>query len=623
MEKVDESKLILYNGWIEERINFSTNLITDYFNKSKLQYSILRLEVDGVTYNYSLLIWNGFEHAHSNLAILDSEDGEYLPYFEKYSEAVRNAGIEYYKKIKEFVENSDIQLLAFHYPIGSDDLEYMEDYKIKVLTGTLITRAYLIKQFGENFSFRETDEILRVFPMPDMEKINERMWFQLPQWIHPTTETFIVKPIYIRCGLKLIPMPEISLLTLNPLFHPAAEIWVNLLCNALMIKSISGAFCTYYGNKMINKTDVGMFQNLTIHNKYKRSELVKSGESEAEFPELIKYTNKVLIIATDFIGIAPRYLRNDNSFKDMLNCKILLFDMLYALYTLSLNGVLHNDLHLKNVTLNLEGLPNNKMHINRYRVPYNETMTNHLNEARKYSEKENKPNIIRGLAELSPALEPEIDPKDDMTFLAYTFGLKFYIIDFSRAIIFHPHASCFQKYRAEAFRYRAHVSIDSLVRFIDGDRYLPVDASLRTYIKKNVKKLKDVAFEDPELAWKFLQLLDVMMFCRNWHEAHMNDSIVHKMTYDIYRECIGVLEYRLMLLETDKYKLVNLYNPMPAIFRKYFKEIMIENFWKQKSFLLETAHSLNVMDFPLPIFRDYRARAMNMDNMGKYFGTFN
>lgn len=251
-------------------------------------------------------------------------------------------------------------------------------------------------------------------------------------------------------------------------------------------------------------------------------------------------------------------------------------------------------------------------------------MTEHLNEARDYCKRiSGKVKIIKGLAEIRPALEPEIDPKNDMTFLAYTFKLRFYLIDFSRAITFHPHASAFQKYRMEGFKYRSYVVIGSLARFVENDPYLPVDAPLRIYMKDNIEKLYKVTFEDPELAWKFLELLDVLMFCRNWHEAHVNDSLVHKMTFDIYLECRKILEYRLMLLETDKTKLVNLYNPMPAIFREYFKEMLSENFWEQKSFLLEKAHDLKVMDFPLPLVYKYRARAVDMSNLGHYFGTFN
>jgi hypothetical protein len=656
--KADYSEVQNLKTWPAETLQIGDKLVSSFFEGKKvIRYSILRFEWQNILYNYSLLIWNGSEFAWTRFGSVESMDGEYLPFFSKIPMSERNGGLhrqKYINKIKDFVRKKGIKVDARHYPNTMEPEEYPSEYKWHPLIDTLICYASMKAEFGE-ISFRPTDSILGDFP--EYKPLNPspsafpKLWENIMKWGSVSSPAYKVNPTRIAMGIKLIPLKNIAIQTSNPMFRPATEIWINRLTNLFLTYNVSPAFAFYYGNKVMDNTDAHVYQNMSMHQIHESDRIMREREHElsmlyamrdpsglekhvTEYSKLVQLSGMSLALVMGYGGLSPIHFGAKLANYPKFDTTMLMFEYMQGFYALSLHGIIHNDPHMNNVLIDNPPIPNKKVHLIDFRIPHKKSDDQHLEDAIQYGtkySKENKKLVYgmdeKGLPTSRPYEIPEglIDsedlPEEHKRFFIYTLRYRAKIIDFSRAVIFNPQAEGWQMYQQEGFYQRARMVVDNLMYYVNSDSSLPsiTQTMLGGY---TYDELVDLTFEESDLMYKCLQVLDVILFCRNWYDSDLKNNTASKLVKNIYTDCCHILHYRLYLMKTNRAKLADLSNPLPAIIVKHFPSLMEDKFFENESPILKYMEEKGFVHDPSPVLNIYTVRSLKIQHDAKLFGDY-
>jgi hypothetical protein len=186
----------------------------------------------------------------------------------------------------------------------------------------------------------------------------------------------------IRVGIKLSPLYEIEIISLNFLLRVWREKMCMFITTDLLLANHSRNFPLYFGDAYIYDASSHLFQNISIMKKFRESDEFdeikkKFDEKVPDNPEFLTPKLHHMRIKMDF---AEYYLKLSEtslmfveehcgiSFKDQLFRMIdgrinhlamtqYVFDIVYGIYNLGLKHIFHCDLHLGNVTLHMGRTP--------------------------------------------------------------------------------------------------------------------------------------------------------------------------------------------------------------------------------------------------------------------------
>jgi hypothetical protein len=657
MESFDYSDISRFKSCPSEHLQYADKLISEFFEGKTLKYTILKLVWGELSYNYSLIIWNGKIMLWTRYGSVESNDGEYMPYlsnsplFERSEVTHRN---QYELTIKDFIIKNRIKLIAKHYPENIEPEEYPSNYKLLPLIDTLFLHASFVATFGD-FSFRGSDSILEQFPqyIPLNKTSFMLAWGHVGRW-NPKLliGLFPVEPINIRCGIKLIPLKNIALKTDNPMFRPAGEIWCNKLTNLMITTNVAPCFAFYYGNKIVKNTDVHVYQNVAMYHMFESDRIIREREQELtllyasrsptgiedqarKYNKLVELSGTSIMILMNNGGLAPIHFRNILPKMEELDSQMLFFEYIYGFYCLSLNGIIHNDPHMNNILIDNPALPNQMVHVIDFRIPHNSTMDEHLNDAIVYCTKLTKTqkDIVYGLNEHGEDINrPYTTPKDlgsdpeleegYRRYFIYTLRYRARIIDFSRAVIVNPQASGWQKYHQEGFFQRAKTLVENLLKYANTATKLNA-LGPDVLFGYTYDELLNLAHEDIDVVFKCFEVLDLILFCRNWYDAEFGNKWMHSTAGGIYEDCRMILQYRMFLLKTDPTKLSLLDNPIPAIIAKYFYTLEDGTFQKQDGPSVKSGKERNLIVDPVKVLSIMKARKLQISHDVLIFGDQN
>ena len=226
-----------------------------------------------------------------------------------------------------------------------------------------------------------------------------------------------------KCGQKLVPMYYNEVINVYDFNFPAwRELHITKMVSDLTINQICMNFPIFNQWTYIEGTDRYIFENISMHNKFKRAQVVDSSyeslrearrrlenmqdyfvnELNAHIYENIEYAQNKLLLS----NITLMYSMEDSGFtfgsmKEFLHENILtveklymipentirvMFELVYAVHCLHVKcGIIHSDLHTNNMTFNRTvGCRFNSSKVDLFEDPVNIFITGERGEADTY-----------------------------------------------------------------------------------------------------------------------------------------------------------------------------------------------------------------------------------------------
>lgn len=199
------------------------------------------------------------------------------------------------------------------------------------------------------------------------------------------------KHLHLQVGQKISPMCVLEMAKPNDILYDNwRELYISNKAASLVINMISPSFSVLAGWFYINNSHAGMFDNLSMHEKYKFSETAKLISNMLKNVNEINYVDDIplspkfskiskniyntllyvdgeikiadvaICMISEFVGPTirdlPLLISQSDDYNIFLNDDIFAkyyFELIYAIYCLHTKiSVIHADLHVNNITLN-------------------------------------------------------------------------------------------------------------------------------------------------------------------------------------------------------------------------------------------------------------------------------
>ena len=317
----------------------------------------------------------------------------------------------------------------------------------------------------------------------------------------------------LECGQKIFPMTAFEAIKIDDInFSIWREIYISNLCSNLVLNFITPSFPFINNWFFIENTQVGLFDNASMHDKYKQSAVAESissqlrdidkhnyversrehGPINSRFMRLskrvqraivyadsaIKLTDLAVCVTSEYVGRTfrdiPAVIANTPSFgfnKIFTDLNVYLkhiFEFLYSFYCMNTKiKLIHGDLHMNNITL-----------FQLYKIQYDMNVKS--------------PNIIYILR--------------DTIYKMPHYGIYSCIIDFSRSIIGDKQSLAEQygdRYANLYFREQKMRMMRMLFTYFS------------KFMERNHNEISAIIENNFDLAFKIMTAIDPFVMCSN------------------------------------------------------------------------------------------------------------
>lgn len=582
------------------------------------RYEMLQITNDEYMYNYALVINPAPDvYITSSLGSFDSADGEYLPSLVLFSND-RLDWPTFVPDVQRVIQEQKFAITSFNYPQDQQFSCTIPDYRERVLVVVLLYYFSIKKFLGTGIKLRPETAILDLFePYVAAWQISPEQWkkqtlVQLAEFANNDDDSKAV-----RCGVKVFPLRNIHNVTTLPAITPWNEIFCLQLTNQLRRRFICPFFPQYYGNAKIANTNVHLFQNQGLLDKFNANAdavakiarlqerlALEQDELAIETLETMKQHLEVISVLSG--ECAAVYLEHVSGWSfwlrrfsliersGLLEYQTIMFCLMYALFNLGLNHILHSDLHLGNVLIESSFWYKNAVAAHRFLLPKPspELQASLEKGGKKGGGAGPEPLLYEPELALSAQiklgkvdLEPKLAPAPHGTFVVAMPALSTHarIIDFSRALVLEPSAfSGIQAYRAEQLEqrnkqlYALYLRVCDAVKKADPESVMPKPLDALQFMAVTEEMLEAV-FRTLEGGDFFLYLghalgvfpplvADKEFATKN--RVHLEQ--LRSLFSDVYADLAGLLRSKLELFHDVRYDLVASFESVyPALIHKH------------------------------------------------------
>lgn len=596
---------------------------------------------------------------------LNSADGEFrhrlveicnLCIFEEYLEMIEFVEIHIMAKI----ENEDLDILyKFHNVFKDNKIEKLihgnmakSKLAIKLFIIAWLSEIYNIinkkKQININDDFYEimyTKRDIKIFE--DYLKIEKNKKI-VENFIYDFTNINNISN-NLELSQKIIPQSNYDFKNHSKLITSiGTELLINNIVTNLKYNLVSESYSIFHNWFFISKSDKTLYDNKNIikllefnnihknilsylyntkHNLYKvhTTKNEKHFKNEKIYKKLLDNTkknikiteNKLLMsdISTcfifEYVGKSYfNYLKNENTFNKIFNnydlFSKLLFDIVYSLYCLNVNGIIHGDLHLNNITIN-----------DRYKETDSHIMYN-MNS-----------NIHTNITDYlkNPDITDYSKKENDDIYLFKNNGLTMSLIDYSRSYILLKAVknNILEKYKNKSRK-----------EYIKKEKARCIN-TLKTIFPNHISNQKhkiDILFtsENFEIFFNYFSAIDIHLFCTNTL-LHLKstpfkydkkiEQLLTNIRDDAYKSLEKITNDKCFLDETEYQSFPN-YEILHKYFTKYKynKDMKIKNISNvfnfnninlKKYFNEESYHDFHLINDDVNIINDINNMNYNKD----------
>jgi hypothetical protein len=437
--------LILYN-------NISISQSATYCTICKIHRND---QIINYSYIYGLLNNNNIINKYiitSNSLI--SKDGEYkyrlisINKLDLLTEKFNEIYNKIYTYISKNITNDEFELT---FEVFNINPKYKKNYKKKLQNKQLLIKIYIISWLIENYHiYNNTQEINMneyynniMFTQSDFDFFKE-LYNDYSKIINEFVITFSNYNNNINIGQKLIPFNYIQLKEYQHIIHPQwKEILINKISTNIRYNGISPCFSLFLNWFLIQKSNKDLYDNIEIYNKIFYSDKIKDilkylylaknnfielenkFESNKISESLLKQLKKLIaesennvLMSNISMGYLSEYVGKTlydyliklskntlnynhqigNIYNDYEIFSKYMFEIIYSLYCLNLNGIIHGDLHLNNITININNinLSNSSKIVYDLNFSYNDDILTYIDNIRNSNTK-NINNFIKNI----------------------------------------------------------------------------------------------------------------------------------------------------------------------------------------------------------------------------------
>jgi hypothetical protein len=584
------------------------------------KYEMLVLQHGLQSYNYALIINTHPEvFIASSLGSFESADGEYLPSLKLLlSENEQTYDIPAQSlSIREDLQREQITIDGFTYPQDQQFQGPTLDYREWALAAVLLYYHSIKAFLGPRAKLRPETAILDKFTTwQSKHKPNASDWkaqtlVRLTEFAHLNDDTKMV-----RCGIKIFPLRNIHNQTTLPIITPWNEVYCLQLMNQMRRRFICPFFPQYYGNVRIPNTNVHLFQNQGVIDKFAanlealdkikrlRERLaLEQDEVTLEVLDTMKtHLEAISVLSGECLGVYMEHVTGWSLWlrrfslverSGPLEYQTIFFCIMYALYNLGLNRILHTDLHLGNVLIESVAYWQQTIVAHRFKLPMPSKELRGSLESRTGGSEGIEPKLYSPRLMLSaqvligkPDLEPQLAAETDSG--TFTVGVPIIgtgarIIDFSRACILNPAAfKGIQPYRAEMLEMR-NKQLYAMYELLVKELSLMDVSSQTTHIVPELEFM-GAAEDQLEAVFRTLEGGDFLLFMgrvmtifgdmeadKPFAEANrVHIKQLRELASGIYADLAGLMRAKIALFNDARYALVAEYESLyPALIHKH------------------------------------------------------
>lgn len=367
------------NNFIFDKVNNICTTLTVCINDKSINYAYIYSNIDKNIINHNLIIFgpniiSGLSEYRTNVIHYSQ-----LSNFKKYSKLINLVKKEIKAKLLIKVYNSDNNIQKIIYN--------------NIINDHLHINIFIITWIFELYEFRVDvnlylnkllydDNLLKILKKKQKE-------LKIQEFIN---EFKSYKNFKIGGKMSPISIEDISNYK-NISYKEWGELYINIITNNLIFKNICNHFSIFVDWIFIKDIDKDIYTNINVYNKLQDSEIISTLSNNINNTildtniDLIKnnyYRNTIQNTLSNLLKINIfvdklheyksnlsilylnklagqsfysyyKYMKNPQIinilFDDFELCSKMLFQIIYTLYSLNLNGIIHNDLHLANILI--------------------------------------------------------------------------------------------------------------------------------------------------------------------------------------------------------------------------------------------------------------------------------
>ena len=565
-------------------------------------------------YDISKILKHGFISTSPNLI---SADGEFrrrliqlsnLCLLDNYTKLVNY--IEKY--IYEKFENEDIEILFEYFNTYDKDIEellykYITSTKISIKLfiiswiceiNNIINDTKSININEDYYDIMYTKKDIKMFENYIKENDNKNI---INEFVKDFTQINLISN-NLELSQKIIPQTNYEFKNYSKLITGiGTELLINNIVTDLKYNFVSESFSLFYNWFFISNSKMTLYDNKNIikliqYNEFNKRILTYLYNSKIELKDInknediinknhyiklltnvknnITLTEKKLLmsdVSTCFVFeyIGKTFYNNisddliyNRIFLDYKLFSKLLFDIIYGLYCLNINGIIHGDLHLNNITIN-----------DRYKHDKDSYVVYNLNS--------NIHDNYSGYIYNSSDIDINVTNNKKNIYIFPDIQYTACIIDYSRSYILLKAIknNILEKYKNKS---RQEYIKKEKIRYIH-----ELTSLFPNYVNNNKHKI-DILFNTKnfEIFFKFFSAIDIFKFSSNTilyleNKKKPYDKKIKELLTNISKDSFKSLEKIIndkYYLDSNEYK----YYPNYVLLQKYFKEFTISDYEDKK-----------------------------------------